>query len=272
MENLHDDNMPINLIGAVNSEQANDQTVNLWAVALLASEGILYGLSVTAPISPGMSVNVGSGFVIVQGNDGFTRYPILNNATGVLPIDNPSATVGQDRFDLIVAKVERITSTDTNITIDVVKGTVSGSPVDPNLPETSVLYYLPLARVKAKGGQNFISSAEIYTAVLSTNSTPEIIGKVAYIEQDRIEAGRFVEKTGDSFNGILQFTTGVGVLGLPRYTTTQRDLIPSPQAGYKIFNTTTNQSETYNGSQWFGEGITQTQKNVLTNQIQSNYF
>lgn len=46
-------------------------------------------------------------------------------------------------------------------------------------------------------------------------------------------------------------STVLGVL-FPRMTTTQRDAISNPPAGLTIYNTTTGQIETYDGSVWVG--------------------
>ena len=40
-------------------------------------------------------------------------------------------------------------------------------------------------------------------------------------------------------------------LGLKSYTTTQRDALPSPQAGDTVYNSTTGTIDFYNGSGWF---------------------
>ena len=39
-------------------------------------------------------------------------------------------------------------------------------------------------------------------------------------------------------------------LQLKSYTTTQRDALSSPQAGWTVFNSTTNKINQYNGSAW----------------------
>jgi len=54
---------------------------------------------------------------------------------------------------------------------------------------------------------------------------------------------------------ITSTSTTSGFL-LPRMTTTQRNLIPTPATGLEIFNTTTNQIEFYNGSIWTSVGGT----------------
>jgi hypothetical protein len=53
--------------------------------------------------------------------------------------------------------------------------------------------------------------------------------------------------------GIVSTSTTAGFL-LPSMTSTQRDAIVSPATGLEIFNTTTNQSEFYNGSAWVAVG------------------
>jgi len=44
-----------------------------------------------------------------------------------------------------------------------------------------------------------------------------------------------------AMNSVLQFKS---------YTTTQRDALSSPQAGWTIYNSTTNKLNQYNGSAW----------------------
>lgn len=52
----------------------------------------------------------------------------------------------------------------------------------------------------------------------------------------------------------LDVTSTTGGVVFPRLTTTQRDAISSPTDGETIFNTTTNQVESYNGSSWGATG------------------
>jgi hypothetical protein len=67
---------------------------------------------------------------------------------------------------------------------------------------------------------------------------------------------------------ITSTSTTSGFL-LPRMTTTQRNAISSPATGLEIFNTTTNQSEFWNGSSWTAVGGSGTPAGSNT-QIQYN--
>lgn len=49
---------------------------------------------------------------------------------------------------------------------------------------------------------------------------------------------------------LLDLSSTTKGLLLPRMTTTQRDAITSPPAGLVIYNTTTNKSQTFNGTTW----------------------
>jgi len=50
-------------------------------------------------------------------------------------------------------------------------------------------------------------------------------------------------------------STNQGIL-IPRFTTTQRNLLPSPATGLLIYNTSTNLFNYYNGGEWYEIGVT----------------
>lgn len=54
----------------------------------------------------------------------------------------------------------------------------------------------------------------------------------------------------------LEVSSTTGGVVFPRLTTTQRDAISTPTDGETIFNTTTNQVESYNGTSWIAAGAT----------------
>ena len=68
----------------------------------------------------------------------------------------------------------------------------------------------------------------------------------------------------------LEVTSTTGGVVFPRLTTTQRDAISSPTDGETIFNTTTNQVESWNGTEWVAGGTTVVSTNAVTSDSITN--
>jgi hypothetical protein len=68
----------------------------------------------------------------------------------------------------------------------------------------------------------------------------------------------------------LDVTSTTGGLVFPRLTTTQRDAISSPTNGETIYNTTTTQVESYNGTNWVAGGTTVVANNAVTSDSITN--
>ena len=68
----------------------------------------------------------------------------------------------------------------------------------------------------------------------------------------------------------LDVTSTTGGLVFPRLTTTQRDAISSPTNGETIYNTTTTQVESYNGTAWVAGGTTVVANNAVTSNSIAN--
>ena len=68
----------------------------------------------------------------------------------------------------------------------------------------------------------------------------------------------------------LDVTSTTGGVVFPRLTTTQRDAISSPTNGETIYNTTTTQVESYNGSNWVAGGTTVVANNAVTSNSIAN--
>lgn len=117
--------------------------------------------------------------------------------------------------------------------------------------------------------QKIILFILLLTPCLSAAQTPVQLGtgnvnQVHYIpsplRMDKSLALPFLTvATGDT--AILAITANKQVIRLsteylfklsqpPKYTTTQRNQIPSPVAGFTIYNTTTNTLNFYNGTAW----------------------
>jgi len=62
----------------------------------------------------------------------------------------------------------------------------------------------------------------------------------------------------------LDVTSTTGGVVFPRLNTAQRDLISSPTDGETIYNTTTTQVESYNGTDWVAGGTTVVATNAVT--------
>jgi hypothetical protein len=68
----------------------------------------------------------------------------------------------------------------------------------------------------------------------------------------------------------LDVTSTSGGVVFPRLTTTQRDAISNPTNGETIYNTTTTQVESYNGSDWVAGGTTVVANNAVTSNSIAN--
>ena len=254
--------MPIAVIAPLNNTTqplATEQTLTFFTQAY--SEGVLWGLNVTAQGVPDLTVNVSRGFGICNSDDDLKKFPFASEG-GILSFGSaPSA--GNSRIDLVVMAITSANGNLTEASIDVIAGTpaTTGTQVAPILVEAANLFYIVLARVTITGASSAITSGQIVTTGSITNAsnvnlqpitgaTIFEIRPISTIENTYIEDGRFVKITGDTMSGQLQFTSGQGLLRLPVYTTTQRDAIPSPTNGLQIYNSTSNQTENYDGTQW----------------------
>jgi hypothetical protein len=68
----------------------------------------------------------------------------------------------------------------------------------------------------------------------------------------------------------LDVTSTTGGVVFPRLITTQRDAISSPTDGETIFNTDTNQVESWNGTEWVAGGTTVVSTNAVTSDSIAN--
>ena len=94
------------------------------------------------------------------------------------------------------------------------------------------------------------------TWAINTNSDEPLVFSSATNEYMRIDSGNVGIGTA-SPSAPLEVSSTTGGVVFPRLTTTQRNAITSPTDGETIFNTTTNQVESYNGSSWgaMGSGV-----------------
>jgi len=274
--------MPIAVIAPLNDTvqpSATEQSLTFYTQLL--SEGVLWGLVTTAQGVPDLTVNVSAGFGIINTNNDLKKHPFAS-VGGVLAFGSaPSA--GNSRIDLVVVAITVVNGNQTTATIDVIAGTpaTTGTQVAPVLAETSVLCYLILAQVTITGASSAITSGQIVTTGTITNTsnvnlkpisgaTVFEIRAISTIYDGYIESGRFVEKTGDTLTGKLQFSgTGHAGLRLNNLTTAQRDSL-TPQIGDQIFNTDTGVLETRTAIGWVG-GIAQKQINATKIFVEQNF-
>lgn len=133
------------------------------------TEGILTGLTVTetSPASTSVTLNAGKLVINLGGQSKSVFYTAGSN---YVLADNTAST-----YNLIVAKIDQTNATST---IEVLAGT-SGGSTDPDLTEASGIYYLPLARITANGGNVSNSDITQDALTLTNNANPEIIGAYA---------------------------------------------------------------------------------------------
>lgn len=260
---------------------ATEQTLTFFTQAY--TEGVLWGMNCTAQSVPDLTINVSRGFGICNSDSDLKKFPFAT-VGGILSFSSaPSA--GNSRFDLVVMAITVVNGNLTSASIDVIAGVpaITGTQVAPVLVETANLFYIVLARINITGASSAITSGQILVGgnitnasninlQSSTGATIFEIYPIAKFNNSFIGTGRFVEKSGDTFSGKIQFSgTSHSGIDLNNLTTTQRDALTAV-LGDIIYNSTNQQAEVFTATGWAGTGITQTQKNILTNQISSNYF
>jgi hypothetical protein len=275
--------MPIAVIAPLNNTTqplATEQTLTFFTQAY--SEGVLWGLNVTAQGVPDLTVNVSRGFGICNSDDDLKKFPFASEG-GTLSFGSaPSA--GNSRIDLVVMAITSANGNLTEASIDVIAGTpaTTGTQVAPILVEAANLFYIVLARVTITGASSAITSGQIVTTGSITNAsnvnlqpitgaTIFEIRPISTIENTYIEDGRFVEKTGDIMTGKLQFSgTNHAGVRLNNLTTVQRDAL-TPQVGDQIYNTDTGVVETRTALGWTG-ALAQKQINATKIFVEQNFI
>jgi hypothetical protein len=204
---------------------------------VLFSEGVLDPgsgdlLATENTLGPNNSVDVAAGLAVIQGDDETAqgKYVVrLELARNILFGPAPTADA---RIDLLVLRVNDSTAgsgaTPADVSrIEVIQGSVDPSPVAPAVPNTAI----PLAEVLRTQGDTSITNAMI-TDVRPTAS------QQTYTVNSRFEA----------------------------LTTAERNAL-TPFVGQTIFNTDTNQIQTWNGSDWGTAGVqalTTAERDALT--------
>jgi len=110
-----------------------------------------FGLDVYALGSPNMSVNIGNGAAIVNGN-----YVTLTNGPANRAITSNAS--GNPRIDTVVIHIDYTLQTHTII---VLAGTPAGAPVPPGLTRTSLIWEIPLADIAVANAAASITQANI---------------------------------------------------------------------------------------------------------------
>ena len=109
--------------------------------------------------TPNMTVNVAAGAAWIRGTESATQgsYHVVSDATVNLPIDASDAT--NARRDLVVLEVKDAdySGSDNEAGLSVVKGTPSGSPADPSVPENALV----LARITVGAAVTSITTSDI---------------------------------------------------------------------------------------------------------------
>jgi len=176
--------------------------------ALTARAGVQPGdLLVTAHGTPNMTVDVATGFALVQGTSAVGGLiPIANNGSLSVAISAANATYA--RIDIIVARFkdeEDSTATTGNAlsTIEVVTGTPSGSPAVPTTPANAlVLSQIAVAANATTITSGNVSDKRVYTAALG--------GTVACTSATRPSGAQLVPGLGifETDTGALRFYDG----------------------------------------------------------------
>lgn len=118
----------------------------------------------------GMQVKVKSGAMHIKGHYYFS------DAEQVLAIGAAPGTVGQSRYDLVVGEVNWTTKA---MSIKVVQGTASSTPVMPSLTKSSTIWQTPIGMVQVAYGDTNVAANKVHDYrrwALGTFKVPLIIG------------------------------------------------------------------------------------------------
>lgn len=174
----------------------------------LFTEGVLPGpLGASDPLrvsqrgaGANMSVDVAAGFGVITGDDEANQGNYLVESDAVANVVIGAAPGANSRIDLVVARVRdaQVTGADNDWIIEVVAGTVAGSPVAPAVPNTAI----PLAEVLVAAGtvsitdamvtdrRGFASAASVLVDVTEKVKTIAALGTAPVLDFD--EAAVFV--------------------------------------------------------------------------------
>lgn len=134
-------------------------------------------LAVTQNGTPNLSVNVAAGWAAVDGDDNANQgfYVVWNDATKNLAI--ASSDVTNPRRDLVVARVRDAFYTGATNAFDlfVVTGVAAASPVDPAIPNNSLV----LARVAVAANASTILNANITDLRVRTSALNSVVPVLA---------------------------------------------------------------------------------------------
>lgn len=156
----------------------------LTAQALWKTTGIINSgdLQVTQSPSPGMSVNVASGWANIVGTTqaNMGSYMVYNDASSLLTVT--TANPSNPRIDIVVVQVydAYYTGTLNSVSFSVIAGTPAVSPVAPTVPANSIL----LATVAVAAGA---------TSILNANITDNRVMVVTPISTSNIETAVFMQ-------------------------------------------------------------------------------
>lgn len=178
------------------------------------------------------SVDVAAGRAIIDGDDEANQNEYLVVLEAPINVPFGPAPVSDARIDLVVLQVNDSTAGSTRTPADVaelkvLEGTPAVTPVAPTVPPTAI----PLAEVLRTSGDIAIDNS-----MISDVRAPATAA--TYTVNSRFEA----------------------------LTTAQRDTL-TPFIGQTIYNTDTNQIQTWNGSEWATAGVqavTTAERDALT--------
>lgn len=186
--------------------------------------------------TPDMSVDVAAGRVYVKGTEATFQGTYFAENDAVFNVAISAADAVNARKDLIVVRIQDAVysgSTD-DITIEVVTGTPSGSPVEPTVPANSY----ELAMIDVPALDTSIENAQITDrrAQLQTSAATLTTGRTISLSGD-------ASGTSPAFDGSANVT-------IPTTLPNAADLSDSDGAGRKISVTATQPTSPTTGDLW----------------------
>jgi hypothetical protein len=222
---------------------------------LFTSEGVIgTGFLAEQTTIPSNQIKVNDGYILVDSSRGFKYLAWQKNSlTYELANIDPNSGPSNSRRDLIIYHIDltKVVTGGGGGSIVVVKGTPSGSPLDPNLTayENGIdKFAIPIARVTITPSTININNGMISQIGNTNNASVEAIRPISYIENDKVESGRFAELVGAVFIGEVAFRTTTNMGLKVNNLTSLQVSTNSKQSGHLWINTDTKSLDFYDGT------------------------
>lgn len=224
--------------------------------SIVPTEGVVSGFAVTQTPTASMSVNISAGKAFVAGTSVALQgmYNVINDAPSSVSISGSNTS--NPRYDLIVITVNDadVSGTANSAEFRVIAGVPSSNPQVPSIPPSTLV----LARVYVGANVPTITTSVITDVRIYTAATGGMIAVPDQATRLRLPqpAAGVTQLVTEQSSGLLwrrQGTTWSPITG-ETYRCTSSTRPSGVPAGFKIWETDTQQERVSNGSAWVWSG------------------